>query len=124
MIFSTHVMESAERLCNEIALIDRGAAVLSGPVAEVKKKYGSNTVQIEFDGDDSFVDQLPGVTPVRRDNRYMEVNLDNGADAQQLLQHAAQRVQIRRFEVMQPTLHNIFIEKVGPVSEEAEEQHA
>lgn len=113
LIFSTHVMESAERLCNNIALIDKGKAVLSGSLTSIKEKFGNNTVQLEFDGDASFIESIDGVQRVHRDERYVEVNLDAGRDPQELLRAAAERLKVRRFEVMQPTLHNIFIDQVG-----------
>jgi ABC-2 type transport system ATP-binding protein len=113
LIFSTHVMESAERLCNNIALIDKGKAVLFGSLASIKEKFGNNTVQLEFDGDASFIETLAGVQRVHLDERYIEVNLDPGHDPQELLQAAASKLKVRRFEVMQPTLHNIFIDQVG-----------
>jgi ABC-2 type transport system ATP-binding protein len=116
LIFSTHVMESAERLCNQIALIDSGRAVLSGSLASIKEKFGSNTAQLEFDGDGAFLDSIPGVEKIHRYERFVEVNMADGADPQLLLQAAAGRVEVRRFEVMEPTLHNIFIDQVGPVA--------
>ncbi len=118
LIFSTHVMESAERLCNQIALIDHGRAVLSGSLASIKRKFGSNTVQLEFDGDGRFLETLPGVAKVHRSKRFVEVNMNDGEDPQGVLEAAAGRLAVRRFEVMEPTLHNIFIDQVGPESEQ------
>ncbi len=117
LIFSTHVMESAERLCNQIALIDRGRAVLSGSLSSIKRKFGSNTVQLEFDGDGAFLATLPGVVKVHRSKRFVEINMADGEDPQRLLEAAAARLSVRRFEVMEPTLHNIFIDQVGPEAE-------
>ena len=118
LIFSTHVMESAERLCNQIALIDSGRAVLSGSLASIKKKFGSNTVQLEFDGDGAFLESMPGVEKIHRYERFVEINMAEGADPQHLLEAAVGRLAVRRFEVMEPTLHNIFIDQVGPESDE------
>ena len=118
LIFSTHVMESAERLCNQIALIDSGRAVLAGSLASIKKKFGSNTVQLEFDGDGAHLESVPGVLKMHRYERFVEINMAEGEDPQRLLEAAAGRLAVRRFEVMEPTLHNIFIDQVGPVSDE------
>jgi ABC-2 type transport system ATP-binding protein len=123
LIFSTHVMESAERLCNQIALIDSGRAVLSGSLASIKEKFGSNTVQLEFDGDSSFLDSLPGVDKTHRYERFVEINMAEGQSPQRLLEVAASKLNVRRFEVMEPTLHNIFIDQVGPGSD-GEIEHA
>jgi len=118
LIFSTHVMESAERLCNQIALIDSGRAVLSGSLASIKKKFGSNTVQLEFDGDGAFLESVPGVERIHRYERFVEINMAEGGDPQRLLEAAAGRLSVRRFEVMEPTLHNIFIDQVGPEADQ------
>jgi ABC-2 type transport system ATP-binding protein len=118
LIFSTHVMESAERLCNQIALIDSGRAVLSGSLGSIKKKFGSNTVQLEFDGDATFLESVAGVEKIHRYERFVEINMADGEDPQRLLEAAAGRLSVRRFEVMEPTLHNIFIDQVGPGSDE------
>jgi len=118
LIFSTHVMESAERLCNQIALIDAGHAVLSGSLASIKEKFGSNTVQLEFDGDGAFLESIPGIENMHRSKRYVEINMTEGHDPQRLLEIVTGRVQVRRFQVMEPTLHNIFIDQVGPGSDQ------
>ena len=121
LIFSTHVMESAERLCNQIALIDKGRAVLNGSLASIKEKFGNNTVQLEFDGDGSFLEAMAGVERLHRYERFVEINLAEGHNPQGLLEAAAGRLQVRRFEVMEPTLHNIFIDQVGRSPDEDSE---
>jgi ABC-2 type transport system ATP-binding protein len=68
---------------------------------------------VEFDGDGAFLQGLPGVARVDDYGRYREVRLQDGADPQALLRAAVERVTVRRFEIMEPTLHNIFIEQVG-----------
>ena len=113
IIFSTHVMETAERLCREIALIHRGKVVLDGALASIKERFGRNAVAIEYDGDGSFLKGLPGVARVDDYGGYQEVRLETGADPQGLLQAAAARLRIRRFEIVTPTLHSIFLEQVG-----------
>ncbi len=113
IIFSTHQMETAEKLCKEIALINRGKLVLNGPLGQVKARFGKNSVLLEFDGDGTFLTGLPGVARVDDYGQYQEVRLANGADPQALLRAAVGRVTLRRFEIVEPTLHNIFLEQVG-----------
>jgi ABC-2 type transport system ATP-binding protein len=113
IIFSTHQMDTAEKLCKAIVLIHRGRAVLDGPLASVKSRFGKNSVVIETDGDGSFLGGLPGVARVDDYGRHLEIRLNGGIDPQTLLQAAVARVPIRRFEIVEPTLHNIFIEQVG-----------
>jgi ABC-2 type transport system ATP-binding protein len=113
VVFSTHQMDTAERLCRDIALIDRGRVVLNGPLAEVKSRFGTNSVLLEFEGDGTYLRSLPGVERVDDYGQYSEIRLAQGGDPQVVLQAAAGRLRVRRFEIVAPTLHNIFIEKVG-----------
>ena len=113
VLFSTHQMETAERLCKEIALIDRGQVVLGGSLAAIKERFGRNSVLLEFEGDGSFLKTVPGVARVDDSGQYSEVRLEPGADPQALLRACADRLKVRRFEIVAPTLHNIFIEQVG-----------
>jgi ABC-2 type transport system ATP-binding protein len=113
IIFSTHQMDTAERLCREIALIDRGRIVLGGSLASVKSRFGKNSVLVEYDGDGLSLQELPGVARVDDYGHYREIRLRNGADPQALLRALVDKVTIRRFEIVEPTLHNIFIEQVG-----------
>jgi len=116
IVFSTHQMETAERLCKEIALINKGKLVLSGSLAKVKEGFGKNSLLLEYEGDGSFLDALPGVARVDGYGSYSEIRLDAGADPQAVFQAIASRLRVKRFEIVAPTLHNIFIEKVGAVA--------
>ncbi len=113
IVFSTHQMETAERLCKEIALINKGKLVLSGTLAKVKEGFGKNSLLIEYDGDGSFLKALPGVARVDGYGSYSEVRLEPGTDPQDIFRAIAGRLRVTKFEVVAPTLHNIFIEKVG-----------
>jgi ABC-2 type transport system ATP-binding protein len=113
IVFSTHQMETAERLCKSIALINKGQLVLSGPLAKVKEGFGKNSVLVEYDGDGAFLGGLPGVARVDGYGSYSEVRLEAGADPQAIFQAVAGRLKVKKFEIVAPTLHNIFIEKVG-----------
>ena len=113
IIFSTHVMESAERMCQEIALIDHGKTVLNGTIPAIKKQFGKNSVLLEFTGDGSHLRHLPCVDKVHDYGQYLELSLKEGADPQAVLEASVGRLAIRRFEIATPTLHNIFIQQVG-----------
>jgi ABC-2 type transport system ATP-binding protein len=113
IVFSTHQMETAERLCKEIALINKGQLVLSGSLAKVKEGFGRNSVLLEYQGDGAFLAGLPGVARIDEYGSYSEIRLDPGADPQTLFRGVAGRLTVTKFEVVAPTLHNIFIEKVG-----------
>ncbi len=113
VVFSTHVMASAEELCRSIVLIDRGKAKLAGSLAEIRERYGTNTVHLEFDGDGSFLSLLPGVASAEERADRWEVTLAEGASARDLLRKVVERLDVRRFEIVRPSLHNIFIQEVG-----------
>jgi ABC-2 type transport system ATP-binding protein len=112
LVLSSHQMETVERLCDSIALIDRGRKLLDGPVREVKARHGKNTVVLAFDGDGAFLAALPGVQKVTDFGRYVEIRLAEGSDPQSILSAAAERLRLSRFEIVEPSLHDIFIEEV------------
>ncbi|HUG54453.1 MAG TPA: ATP-binding cassette domain-containing protein [Vicinamibacteria bacterium] len=112
VVLSSHQMETVERLCDAIALIHRGRKVLEGPVREVKSRFGKNTVVLAYEGDGAFLASLPGVQKVSDFGRYVEVRMADGADAQAILREAASRLRVSRFEVVEPSLHDIFVEQV------------
>jgi ABC-2 type transport system ATP-binding protein len=119
IVLSSHQMEAVERLCDRVALINRGEKVLDGSVAEVKARHGKNTVVLAYDGDGSFLGTLPGVAKVSDFGQYVEVRLQDGADPQPLLREAASRLRLRRFEIVEPSLHDIFVETVTGNGREA-----
>jgi len=113
VIFSTHVMEQAEKLCDFILLINEGRKVIDGTLSEIQSQYESDVVSVELEGDTAFVDELPMVERTRRVNRRLEVALTEGADAQEFLRALIERAPVRAFEVKVPSLHEIFISLVG-----------
>lgn len=116
IIFSTHMMEQAEQMCDDICMINRSRKVLSGNLREVKKGFGRNTVAVEIEsGSGEKVFSNPAlVTMVEsKDNRY-EVMLAPNVTSQDLLHHLIHAgASITRFERVEPRLHDIFITKVG-----------
>jgi ABC-2 type transport system ATP-binding protein len=112
LVLSSHQMETVERLCDRVALINRGEKILDGSVSEVKKQHGKNTVVLAFDGDGGFLASLPGVAKVTDFGRYVEVKMSDGAAPQDILGPAAARLRVSRFEIVEPSLHDIFVERV------------
>ncbi len=112
VLFSTHRMDQVEKLCDAIAIIYQGKLVLSGSIREVKSRYPRNRVQMVFSGDSSFL-QSAGVAEAKDYAGIAEITLTSPEAAQPLLTEALARgVQVSRFEVMEPTLEEIFIETV------------
>ena len=119
LVLSSHQMEAVEKLCDRVALINRGEKVLDGSVAEVKARHGKNTVVLAYDGDGAFLASLPGVARVTDFGQYVEVRLKDGTDPQPLLREAVARLRLRRFEIVEPSLHDIFVETVKGHEKEA-----
>ena len=119
VIFSTHIMDNAERLCDSVCIIARGDKVLDGTVSDVKAAHGTRVVALAVAGEarDAISHILADRTLVSRaddQNRYYEIELAVGADAQTLLRRIVETgAPIQRFELVQPSLHQIFLEKVG-----------
>jgi len=113
ILLSTHMMGEAEKLVDEIVLIHEGRAVLAGELEQVRASFGSNTVQLVFEGDGAFLSALPGVAAARVDTNAAELRLAPGADAQAVLTAAVAKVRISRFEIAAPSLEEIFIDRVG-----------
>lgn len=113
ILFSTHRMDHAERLCDAICLINRGKAVLEGELAQIKASYGRHNVQLQYDGKDGFFNDPNLIQSTNDYGNYVEVRLKPGADAQELLKLVASRTRITRFEIMEPSLEEIFIDVVG-----------
>jgi ABC-2 type transport system ATP-binding protein len=119
VIFSTHLMDNAERLCDSVCIIARGRKVLDGGVAEVRAEHSGRVVALAVAGEarDSIAHVLADRTLVSRaddQNRFYEIELAPGASPQELLRRVvATGAPIQRFELVQPSLHQIFLEKVG-----------
>ncbi|HUI64471.1 MAG TPA: ATP-binding cassette domain-containing protein [Bacteroidota bacterium] len=113
IVFSTHQMDQAERLSDALCLINKGRVVLDGSVRDVKKRYGTNTAQVEFDGDGSFMNSLPGVRRAIMYENAAELELEPDAHTQQILAAINGKVELRKFEILEPSLQSIFIQIVG-----------
>jgi ABC-2 type transport system ATP-binding protein len=113
IIFSTHQMELAEKLCDDICMINKSEKVLDGSLRGVKSSFGRNAVALRMEGGDNVLRDQTLVAKVDRDSDELEALLAPGATAQQLLERLiTEGAQITRFELVEPSLNDIFIEKV------------
>jgi ABC-2 type transport system ATP-binding protein len=119
IIFSTHVMDNAERICDSVCIIARGEKVLDGSINDIKESHGSRNIALALAG--APTTQVAAVLADRSlvnrvddSNRYFEIELADGADPQALLHRVvATGATINRFEIVRPSLHQIFLERVG-----------
>jgi ABC-2 type transport system ATP-binding protein len=113
IIFSTHRMEQVEMISDNICLINKAEMVLEGNLTQIKKQYGKNTVVLDYDGDASFIKALPGVEKIDDYGKFMEIKMKERSDPQDLLDKSVGKIRINKFEVREPSLNAIFIDKVG-----------
>ena len=112
VIFSTHVMHEAEKLCDFILLINKGKLILDDTLDNVRSRQSAHTVSVELEGDTAFVETLPMVIAVKSDGKRLDVTLTD-QDTQQFLHALMQQAKVRAFEVKVPSLHEIFVTLVG-----------
>jgi ABC-2 type transport system ATP-binding protein len=116
ILFSTHRMDQVEKLCDSICLVNGGQAVLHGKVRDVKGRYPRNRMLLEFNGDERFLDDplvVASTDEVKIFENHAELKLNSGADPQALLRHFIQSTSVYRYELVEPSLEEIFIQTVG-----------
>jgi ABC-2 type transport system ATP-binding protein len=124
IIYSTHQMDQAEKLSDEICLINKGKMVLDGTIKDVKQKFGKNSVHIEFNGDGTFLNELPFCRQATVYENYAELVLNDKISSTEILSVISPKLEVRKFEYVEPSLNSIFIEVVGvPASTEQPIQH-
>jgi ABC-2 type transport system ATP-binding protein len=112
ILFSTHRMDQVEKLCDSICLVNNGRAVLAGKMREIKSRYERNRVIVEFEGDASFL-RSPEIAVANNYSGHAEIRLHPHGNAQKLLHEAAAVATVFRFELVEPSLEEIFIQTVG-----------
>ncbi len=111
VIFSTHVVEHAEQICDSVVIIDHGLRKVDGPLAEVKAR-AERSVIVDYEGDAGAFASLPGVVAADDAGQHAELRLAPGADTQVILKALVERVRIRRFDTREATLKQIFLATV------------
>ena len=114
VLFSTHDMDVAERMCDTIFMICRGKKVLDGTLNSIQAKYGEDTIRVRTEGQNGVMENLPGVLHVNDYGHLQELRIAPGSDSQAVLMELARRTRIEHFEVARPSLHDIFVRIAGP----------
>jgi ABC-2 type transport system ATP-binding protein len=112
IIMSTHQMHQVEEMCERILLIDHGQRVIYGPLEEIRRRFASNAVEVELQGE---LGQVAGVDQVTARNGHYRMVLQNGTLPEQLLKHLVDmpQVTVERFERVETSLDEIFVQVVG-----------
>ncbi len=118
IIFSTHQLEQVEELCQDIVIIHKGQTIVQGSVQEVKRQHGRNVVRLKLDNDPEarWLDTLEGVQVTKRRQDYIEMRIQAHLNPNLIVEAALQHDGIiSRFELVEPSLTDIFIEQVGMI---------
>ncbi len=117
IILSTHQMEIAEKLCDDVCMINRSRKVLDGRLREIRRSFSRNAVALRFEGSDGILNDPELVASIRPVDEEFEALLAPGANPQLLLKRLVDAgVAVSKFELVEPSLHDIFIEKVREVA--------
>jgi len=118
VIFSTHDMNVAEKMCDFIFMIFKGRKVLDGTLTSIQDRYGSDTIRLRIEGDGAVLHNLAGVERVNDYGRLQELRMTAGGDSQQILAAIMSKTRVRYFELARPSLHDIFVRIAGPEAQE------
>lgn len=112
IILSTHQMELAEKLCEDILLINNGKAVSSGKLSDIKKNFGGNNIRLGFTGNNTFLSQFPEIIKYDNYNNYSDIQLRDDIIPSEFLKKMIGKIEVNHFSIVEPSLNKIFIELI------------
>ena len=118
VIFSTHDMNVAEKMCDFIFMIFKGKKVLDGTLISIQDKYGSDTLRVRTEGGISTLKGLNGVEKITDFGQLQELRIAPDNDHQKILSEIMSRTRVYSFELAKPTLYDIFLRIAGPEAKE------
>jgi ABC-2 type transport system ATP-binding protein len=110
IMLSTHMMDAAEKLCDEVIMINNGIKILDGNLERIRKQHGKHSIQLEFEGDGKFIKSSPMIKKYDYYGSYAEVQLNESYTANDLLKSLLDKVQIIQMRSQSSSLNEIFIE--------------
>lgn len=117
IILSTHQMELAEKLCEDILLINNGKEVSSGKLSEIKKNFGGNNIRLGFTGNNAFLDYFPEIIKHDNYNNYSDIQLRDDIIPSEFLKKIMGKVEVNHFSIVEPSLNKIFIDLIKKSSD-------
>ena len=114
VLFSTHDMAVAEKMCDFIFMIYKGKKVLDGTLESIQKSYGQDTIRIQSEGGVRILDGIPGIEKINDFGQMQEIRINKNSDTQKIISEIMNRTRVYRFEVTKPSLNDIFIRIAGP----------
>lgn len=118
IILSTHQMDLAEKLCEDILLLDKGKDVCQGKLSEIKRRFGGNNIKLGFTGNGEFLDSLPEVIKTNHYKNFSEIQLADNVVPSEFIKKIIARVEVNHFSIIEPTLNKIFIDLIKEKSVE------
>lgn len=115
IIYSSHRMEHVEELCDNVCILNKGELVVSGAIDDVKANHGNKSVVIETHHEMPEIEQVPGVLKVDRNKREIKAMIESEYVAEKIYDIVTTYGFVKRFQVVEPTLNEIFIDKVGDI---------
>ncbi|MGM9923486.1 MAG: ABC transporter ATP-binding protein [Bacillus sp. (in: firmicutes)] len=113
IVFSSHRMEHVEELCEHLCIMDKGKPVVHGSLKEIKRSFGKKNLIIHCDFDVDFLADMEGVVKVRKTSEGVNLQIADEEAAKRIQQAVFTKGFVRKFELEEPSLHDIFVEKVG-----------
>lgn len=114
IIFSTHDMNMAEKMCDYIFMIYKGKKVLDGTLISIQENYGSDTIRIQAEKGSAVMQNIRGVEKITDFGQIQEIRINKDADTQEIISEIMHRTRVFRFEVTKPSLNDIFIRIASP----------
>jgi len=112
VIFSTHQMEQVEKMCDDICLINKGQIVLEGNLKTIKKNYGLKTVEVDYEGEQSSLENLDTIKLMKLNEDHLLGELQSEDSINDVLNELISKVTVKEFKINEPSLEQIFIEQV------------
>ncbi|MEJ2545452.1 MAG: ATP-binding cassette domain-containing protein, partial [Calditrichaceae bacterium] len=109
IMFSTHMMDAAEKLCDEVIMINHGEKILDGNLEKIKKEYGKNSIQVDFEGDGKFIKSLPMISKCDYYSNYVELELAESHTTNDLLIALLDKIKVTQVKSQSSSLNEIFI---------------
>jgi ABC-2 type transport system ATP-binding protein len=112
IILSTHLMDLAEKLCEDILLIDNGKAISSGKLSDIKKNFGGNNIRLGFRGDSNVLSQFPEIVKIDSYSSYTDIQLKDNVEPSVFLKKIIETLDVNHFSIVEPSLNKIFIDLI------------
>jgi ABC-2 type transport system ATP-binding protein len=117
IILSTHLMDLAEKLCEDILLLNNGKTVNSGKLSDIKKNFGGNNIRLMFSGSNDFLNEFPEIIRFDYYKNFTDVQLRDEVNPSEFLKKLIGKVDVFHFSIIEPTLNKIFIDLIKANSE-------